>query len=102
MNIVLYKNDVLTLTFTLQQNGQPVDLTGATVYFHLRSPGGTVIVSQQATIVSATEGKISVDIDNQVTGTAGIYIYEIEVQTSAGDKYTAVKAVFTVSPAIKA
>ena len=100
--ITLFQNDVVTLTFTITKDNQTVDLTGATVYFHVKQADGTLVKTITATITNAVEGEVEVNIDTEVTNSPAVYIYEIEIDTSSGDKYTAVRDVLQIKPAVKA
>jgi hypothetical protein len=57
----------------------PIDLTGATVMFHMKSVGGTVKVDQQMTITDATGGVVQYDWQSGDTDTVGTYYVEFEV-----------------------
>jgi hypothetical protein len=82
---------------TLSDQAGPVDLTGATVKFHMRSMSGTVKVGAPATVVDAPNGVVryawaAADVDE-----AGKFLAEWEVtfadekvQTFPNDGYTAV------------
>jgi hypothetical protein len=57
----------------------PVDLTGATVMFHMKSVDGTVKVDQQMTITDDTGGVVQYDWQSGDTDTVGTYYVEFEV-----------------------
>lgn len=57
----------------------PVDLTGATVMFHMKSIDGTVKVDQQMTITNASGGVVQYDWQSGDTDTVGTYYVEFEV-----------------------
>ena len=57
----------------------PVDLTGATVMFHMKSVDGTVKVDQEMTITDATGGVVRYDWQSGDTDTVGSYYVEFEV-----------------------
>jgi hypothetical protein len=57
----------------------PVDLTGATVMFHMKSIDGTVKVDQQMTITDDTGGVVRYDWQSGDTDTVGTYYVEFEV-----------------------
>jgi hypothetical protein len=64
----------------------PIDLTGATVRFHMRSIGGSSAkVDADATVVlPATAGIVQYDWDNGDTDTVGTYQAEFEVTLAGG------------------
>jgi len=57
----------------------PIDLTGATVMFHMKSVDGTVKVDQQMTITDDTGGVVQYDWQSGDTDTVGTYYVEFEV-----------------------
>jgi len=72
---------------TLLQDGDPVNLTGATVKFHLigPSPATTVKVNASADVVSAVDGEVEYAWASGDTDTPGTFVAEWEV-TFAGAK----------------
>ena len=62
-----------------------VDLTGATVKFHMKDAfEGTVLVDQPAVIVDSAAGKVRYDWDAADTAQAGCFPAEFEVTFSDG------------------
>ncbi len=57
----------------------PVDLTGATVMFHMKSVDGTVKIDQQMTITNESGGVVQYDWQSGDTDTVGTYYVEFEV-----------------------
>ena len=80
------------LQFTLKQNGEAVDLTGASVLFQVRtSPTGTLVLGLEVgdgiTITDALGGVFT--IDEQVIDIASaLYYYELEVTLDSGFRLT--------------
>lgn len=68
---------------TLSAKGSPVDLTGATVYFHMSDGLGGL-----GTIVDPSTGKVRYDWQAGDTATAGVYYSEWEVVYADGKKET--------------
>ena len=65
---------------TLKDSAQsPVDLTDATVMFHMKSVDGTVKVDRQMTITNASGGVVQYDWQAGDTDTVGTYYVEFEV-----------------------
>lgn len=69
---------------TLKSNGTAVDLTGASVRFHMLGQDGTVVVDAAATIEVAASGEVSYAWQAADTDEAGIYKCEWEVTYSGG------------------
>lgn len=57
----------------------PIDLTGATVRFHMKSVDGTLKVDEVMTIVTAASGIVQYDWVSGDTDTVGTYYVEFEV-----------------------
>ena len=73
-----------SLRATLQDaNGNPVDVTGASVQFHMRS-SGSVIVDAVASIVTPASGIVEYSWAPADTATVGSYQAEFEVTYASG------------------
>lgn len=57
----------------------PIDLTGATVMFHMKSVDGTIKVDRQMTVTNAAGGVVQYDWQSGDTDTVGTYYVEFEV-----------------------
>ena len=82
MTFYVKQNDTSpAMQATLQDaDGNAVDLTGATVRFHMRAIGGTtVVVDAAATVVTAASGIVKYEWDAADTDTIGSYQAEFEV-----------------------
>ena len=60
----------------------PIDLTGASVRFHMKAVGGAVKVDQPMTIVDQSNGVVQYDWVAGDTDTVGTYYVEFEVTYS--------------------
>lgn len=67
------------ITATLTAGGTAVDLTGATVQFHMMDSAGRVVVDAAATVVSPTDGTVRYDWDAADTEVSGRFKAEWEV-----------------------
>lgn len=82
MTFFIKQNDTSpAMLATLQDaNGNAVNLTGATVRFHMRPVGSTqVMVDQAATLVTPLSGVVRYDWVGADTDTIGSYQAEFEV-----------------------
>jgi len=59
--------------------GDPVDVSNATIRFHMRDTSGTVKVDAAADIVSGPDGTVRYDWAVGDTDTAGFFYGEVEV-----------------------
>jgi hypothetical protein len=82
MTFYIKQNDTSpAMLATLQDaDGNAVNLTGATVRFHMRAVGGAqVVVDQSATVVTAIDGLVRYNWIADDTDTIGSYQAEFEV-----------------------
>lgn len=62
----------------------PVDLTGASVRFHMKAIGGDIKVDAPMTVVDQDNGVVQYDWGSGDTNTVGTYAVEFEVTYSDG------------------
>lgn len=89
-DFTLKRNDTVPIEVQLTDAaGDPEDLTGDNVRFHMRPAGGTVLVNEAATIVDAANGVVSYSWKTTDTSEAGAYLAEFEVTYNPGtaDEY---------------
>lgn len=85
MTIVLKRGDRLPAVEAqlLDAAGGAVDLTGATVRFHVADPKGPVVINQPATIVTPAEGRVKYAwASGETDALRGAYYWEFEVTLS--------------------
>ncbi len=70
------------LTTLTDAAGTAVDLTGATVRFHMNDLAGTNVVDAAVTVVTAASGIVRYDWDAADTAAAGLHRAEFEVTYS--------------------
>jgi len=80
------------LQFTLRQNGDPLNLNGASILFQVRtSPTGELIISLSVgdgiTIKDAVGGVFSID-EQIIDIVSALYYYELEVTLDSGFRLT--------------
>jgi hypothetical protein len=69
----------------LDGSGLPIDLTGATVRFHMRDSDGIVVIDQPADIINPTTGTVQYSWVASDTDTSGTFQAEIEVTYALGE-----------------
>lgn len=81
MAFTIKQNDTSpAIQATLQNySGNPINLLGATVRFHMKSFEGTIKVDRTMTITSAANGVVTYFWQSGDTDTAGTYYAEFEV-----------------------
>ncbi|QCC48100.1 BppU family phage baseplate upper protein [Halobellus limi] len=71
--------------FCRDEDGAAVDLTDATVEFHMKARGSDAVkVNESASILDATAGKVAYQWRAGDTDTAGVFLAEFEVTYSDG------------------
>lgn len=86
MAFTIKQNDTAPSVEAVLKNsaGTAVDLTGATVNFHMKDLGGTVVVDAAASVTDASGGTVQYDWDAADTDTAGTFYAEFEVEYPDG------------------
>lgn len=82
MTVYIKQNDTSpAITAELRDaDGQPVDLSGASVRFHMRKSGqNDVVVDQSASVVDSADALVRYAWADADTATAGVYQAEFEV-----------------------
>jgi len=89
MNVDIKRNDTYpTLEVTVYKDGTPLDLTGATVTFHMVNSAGVAKITNAAATVEApaTDGKISYTWTASDTDTVGAFRAEFELTLAGSEK----------------
>lgn len=95
LDVQIWRGDTWSNVFILTQDGDPIDLSGATVKIDIRdAPGGS--------LVKTITGSVGGDDDNQITVDelididAGYYWWDLEVEYVGGTVRTYLYGVFNV------
>lgn len=92
-----------SLRVTLKDGAlNPIDLTGATVFFHMKSVSGELKVSTQAGIVDGASGIVQYIWTPNDTDTVGTYYIEFEVTYADGSVETFPNKGYQVVSVVKA
>lgn len=66
------------------EDGVPVNLTGATVEFHMETLAGAIVINRAASVTDPTLGRVSVIWQAGDTANEGTYNAEFEVTFNSG------------------
>ena len=103
-NFTLNQGATFNKQMTVKENNSPLNLTGYTAAMQLRSTydSSTVALSMTAAVVNATQGVLSISATATATAALeeGIYVYDLEISTSAGVVTRLLQGQVTVSPEV--
>ena len=103
-NFTLNQGATFSRQMTVKENNSPLNLTGHTAAMQLRSTydSSTVALSMTAAVINATEGILSISATATATAALeeGIYVYDLELTTSAGVVTRLLQGQVTVSPEV--
>tara|TARA_Y100000816_G_C25836705_1_gene437372 strand:+ start:241 stop:576 length:336 start_codon:yes stop_codon:yes gene_type:complete len=103
-NFTLNQGATFTRQLTVKENNSPLNLTGHTAAMQLRSTydSATVALSMTAAVINATQGILSISATATATAALeeGIYVYDLEITTSAGVVTRLLQGQVTVSPEV--
>ena len=103
-NFTLNQGATFTRQLTVKENNSPLNLTGHTAAMQLRSTydSATVALSMAAAVINATQGILSISATATATAALeeGIYVYDLEITTSAGVVTRLLQGQVTVSPEV--
>lgn len=86
MTFYIKQNDTQPRMLATLKDGDEnlIDLTGASVRFHMRTVGGSVVTDSAAVVVTAGSGLVRYDWQAADTDTVGSYQAEFEVTYADG------------------
>ena len=85
------------VTFTINIDGVPLDLTGATIRMQLRkSAGAPVAFTPELSIINAASGEFAID-EQIIDIPACVYKYDIEIELDSGEVKTWIYGNFTIN-----
>jgi hypothetical protein len=93
-------SNIITVTAS---NGQALDLTGYSVASQMRkSYQSSTYHSFVATVYDAANGKIRLQLTDEQSGEipAGRWLYDVEIESTAGARTRVVQGIVTVQPQI--
>ena len=103
-NFTLNQGATFTRQLTVKENNSPLNLTKHTAAMQLRSTydSATVALSMTAAVINATQGILSISATATATAALeeGIYVYDLEITTSAGVVTRLLQGQVTVSPEV--
>jgi hypothetical protein len=103
-NFTLNQGATFSRQMTVKENNSPLNLTGHTAAMQLRSTydSSTVALSMTAAVINAAQGILSISATSTATAALeeGIYVYDLEITTSAGVVTRLLQGQVTVSPEV--
>ena len=103
-NFILEQGATFTRTLTVQENSSAMNLTGYSVASKMRSThdSGTVVGTFTCTISNATGGVITMNMTSSTTSgiEEGMYVYDIEITSTAGTVTRLMEGTVTVNPEV--
>jgi hypothetical protein len=103
-NFILEQGATFTRTLTVQENSSAMNLSGYSVASKMRSThdSGTVVGTFSCTISNASGGVIVMNMNNSTTAgiEEGMYVYDIEITSSAGTVTRLMEGSITVNPEV--
>ena len=103
-NFILEQGATFTRTLTVQENSSAMNLSGYSVASKMRSThdSGTVVGTFSCTISNASGGVIVMNMNNSTTAgiEEGMYVYDIEITSSAGTVTRLMEGNVTVNPEV--
>ncbi len=103
-NFILEQGATFTRTLTVKENNSAMNLTGYSVASKMRSThdSSTVVGTFTCTISNASGGVITMQMTNSTTADIeeGVYVYDIEITSSAGTVTRLMEGNITVNPEV--
>mgnify|MGYP000449878673 CR=1 FL=1 len=103
-NFILEQGATFNRILTLKENNAVMDLTGYSVASKMRSThdSSTVVGTFTCTISDASGGKITMNMTATTTAAIeeGMYVYDIEITSSAGTVTRLMEGSVTVTPEV--
>jgi len=103
-NFTLEQGATFSREITVQDSGSAMNLTGYTPRMQMRSThdSSTIALTFTATILNAAQGKISLSATDTLTSAVeeGIYVYDLEIESSGGTVTRLMEGNVTVTPEV--
>jgi len=103
-NFTLDQGSTFSRQLTVEDNNTAMDLSGYTGRMQMRSThdSSTIALSFTVTIANAAAGKLNISASATSTAgiTEGIYVYDLEIESSAGTVTRLMEGNITVTPEV--
>jgi hypothetical protein len=103
-NFTLDQGSTFSRQLTVEDNNTAMDLSGYTGRMQMRSThdSSTIALSFTVTIANAAQGKLNITASATSTAalTQGIYVYDLEIESSAGTVTRLMEGNITVTPEV--
>jgi len=103
-NFTLDQGSTFSRQLTVEDNNTAMDLSGYTGRMQMRSThdSDTIALSFTVTVANAAQGKLNISASATSTAsiTEGIYVYDLEIESSAGTVTRLMEGNITVTPEV--
>jgi hypothetical protein len=103
-NFTLEQGTTFSKTITVKQDGSALNLSGYTVRSQMRSThdSSSVALSFTASVSDASNGKITISANDTQTSAVeeGIYVYDLEMESTLGVVTRLIQGKVTVTPEV--
>ena len=103
-DFTLEQGTTFSREITVQDSGSAMNLTGYTPRMQMRSThdSSTIALTFTATVSNAAQGKISLSATDTLTSAVeeGIYVYDLEIESSGGTVTRLMEGNVTVTPEV--
>ena len=103
-NFTIEQGTTFSRVLTLQENGSAMNLTGYSVASQMRSThdSSSIVATFSGSVTNASSGQLTLSLTNSQTSAIdeAIYVYDVEITSSAGTVTRILEGNITVTPEV--